>query len=88
MYSKIDNTPSQPFLSFSHGQNESQLQLLRPGGIIAVDNTIWSGAILLDSFQDADTVTIRKLNDLVAKDERVESLLLNMADGVLLAIKK
>jgi len=67
---------------------ETCLQLLRPGGIIAVDNTIWSGKILLDSVQDADTVTIRKLNDLVAKDERVESLLLNMADGVLLAIKK
>jgi len=67
---------------------ETCLELLRPGGIIAVDNTIWSGKILLDSVQDASTVTIRKLNDLVAKDERVESLLLNMADGVLLAIKK
>ena len=63
-------------------------QLIRPGGIIAVDNTVWSGKILRDDIQDDDTNTIRQLNDMVAKDERVDSTLLNMADGVLLAFKK
>jgi len=64
------------------------LQLLRPGGMIAVDNTIWSGKILSDQFQDKDTMAIKALNDFVPTDNRVESTLLNMADGVLLAIKK
>ena len=63
-------------------------QLIRPGGIIAVDNAVWSGRILCEDIQDDDTNTIRKLNDLVAQDERVDSFLLDMADGVLLAIKK
>ena len=61
---------------------------MRPGGIIAVDNTIWSGKILLDDPEDEDTKVIKQLNEMVAKDERVDSTLLNMADGVLLAFKK
>jgi len=64
------------------------LKLMRPGGIIAVDNTIWSGKILLDDPEDEDTKVIKQLNEMVAKDERVDSTLLNMADGVLLAFKK
>jgi O-methyltransferase len=56
--------------------------------MIAVDNTIWSGKILSDQFQDKDTMAIKALNDFVPTDNRVESTLLNMADGVLLAIKK
>jgi len=64
------------------------LRLLRPGGIIAVDNTIWSGKILSDQFQDKATMAIKALNDFVPTDDRVESTLMNMADGVLLAIKK
>jgi len=64
------------------------LQLLRPGGIIAVDNTIWSGKILGEEFQDKGTLAIKALNNFVPTDERVESTLLNMADGVLIALKK
>jgi len=67
---------------------ETCMKLIRPGGIIAVDNTVWSGKILRDDIQDDDTNTIRQLNDMVAKDQRVDSTLLNMADGVLLAFKK
>jgi len=67
---------------------ETCMKLIRPGGIIAVDNTVWSGKILRDDIQDDDTNTIRQLNDMVAKDGRVDSTLLNMADGVLLAFKK
>ena len=84
----LNQPPCFFFAAASSSSSSSHLQLMRPGGIIAVDNTIWSGKILSDEYQDEDTVAIRKLNDFVAMDQRVDSTLLNMADGVLLAIKK
>ena len=64
------------------------LQLVRPGGIIAVDNAIRGGKVVSDEFQDEATVATRKVNDFCAVDPRVDSTLFNMADGVLIAIKK
>lgn len=70
------------------GYYERCLELLRPGGLIAVDNTLWSGKVADPSQQDADTVAIRELNRRVAGDVRVSSSLVPIGDGVLLVRKR
>ncbi len=67
---------------------ERCLELIRPGGIIAVDNTLWAGEVTNREKTDEDTVAIRTLNRLVHQDKRVVSTLINVGDGVLLATKK
>lgn len=67
---------------------EKCLVLLRPGGIIAVDNTIWSGAVVDDSDQSEDTRSIRTFNDKVAHDTRVNISFLTIADGLTLLFVK
>ena len=67
---------------------ECLLQLVRPGGMIAVDNVLWSGQVADDSFQDEDTTSIRAFNDYLLQDGRVSICLLPMADGISLALKK
>jgi caffeoyl-CoA O-methyltransferase len=62
------------------------LPLMRPGGVIAFDNSLYFGAVLTDS-DDPDTAAIKALNDHVAADPRVETVLLNVGDGLLLARK-
>ena len=64
------------------------LDLLRPGGLIAVDNTLWGGAVADPERQEPDTVAIRALNELVAADPRVSSSLVPIGDGLLLARKR
>ncbi len=67
---------------------ERCLALLRPGGLAAVDNTLWSGAVLDAADRSADTVAIRAFNDAVARDERVDVALLTVGDGLTLARKR
>jgi predicted O-methyltransferase YrrM len=67
---------------------EACLKLLRPGGLIAVDNTLWSGSVADPSVKDADTVAIRALNQKIRNDERVDCCLLTVGDGVMLARKR
>lgn len=67
---------------------ERALQLLRTGGLIAIDNTIWSGKVADPKAQDADTVAIRKLNEKLHLDERVSLSMLTVGDGLTLALKK
>lgn len=67
---------------------ESLLTLLRPGGLIAVDNVLWSGAVARPEKTDADTVAIRALNAKIHKDERVTMALLPIGDGLTLARKR
>ena len=69
------------------GYYERCLVLLRAGGLIAIDNTLWSGAVLKQEDQSKDTVAIRELNDFIAGDRRVASSLLSVGDGVTLALK-
>lgn len=64
---------------------ERCLRLVRPEGLIAIDNVLWSGRVVDPSADDRDTAAIRALNDKVAADERVEALILPIADGVTLA---
>jgi predicted O-methyltransferase YrrM len=67
---------------------ELVLQLLRPGGVIAVDNVLWGGAVADRSEQDADTAALRKLNEKIGRDERVDASLLTVGDGLTLARKR
>lgn len=67
---------------------EQCMTLLRPGGLIAADNTLWSGRIHDKTLTDPDTEAIRQLNREVHQDDRVVSSLVNVGDGMLLAMKK
>ncbi len=60
---------------------------VKPGGIIIVDNVLWSGNILEEA-QDKDTKNISTFNDQIAADERVEKLILPVRDGLLVIRKK
>jgi len=67
---------------------ERALKLLRPGGLIAVDNVLWHGKVLDQSVQDADTRAIRALNEKLHRDQRVLVSMLPIGDGVTLAFKR
>jgi len=66
---------------------EGSLQLLRPGGLVLVDNTLWDGDVADPAKQDADTVAIRALNDKILADARVEICLVPICDGLTMARK-
>jgi caffeoyl-CoA O-methyltransferase len=63
---------------------EQLLTRLAPDGVICVDNVLWSGRVVDEAADDADTRAIRAFNDLVAADERVEAVMLPVADGLTL----
>jgi caffeoyl-CoA O-methyltransferase len=67
---------------------ERALALIRPGGLIAIDNTLWNGAVVDESNQTDDTRAIREFNRLVHADERVDISLLPVGDGLTLALKR
>lgn len=67
---------------------EASLKLLRRGGIIAIDNTLWDGKVADPKITDADTVAIRDLNAKIHTDERVSLCFLPFADGLTLAMKR
>jgi caffeoyl-CoA O-methyltransferase len=67
---------------------EACLQLLRPGGIIAIDNVLWSGKVADPAVKDADTAALRALNLKVRDDRRVDAVVLTVGDGLTLARKK
>jgi len=64
------------------------LELLRPGGLLMLDNSLWDGTVADDSDQDEDTVALRKINDKVSRDPRVHSYLAPVGDGVYLIYKR
>jgi predicted O-methyltransferase YrrM len=63
------------------------LQLMRPGGLIAIDNVLWDGAVVDTAKNDDDTLAIRDLNKKIQGDPRVEISLVPIADGLTLARK-
>lgn len=68
---------------------EMALGILRPGGFILVDNTLWDGHVIDPAYDhDHQTQGIRAFNDLVANDERVETVILPIRDGLTLLRKK
>lgn len=66
---------------------ERALQLIRPGGLIAIDNVLWSGRVADPQIQDTRTTAIRALNQKLHQDERVTLSLIPIADGLTLALK-
>ena len=64
------------------------LERLRPGGVIAIDNVLWSGRVIDPSDTSDDTVALRALNDKIAADQRVDVVMLPLADGLTLCYKK
>ncbi len=67
---------------------ELTLPLVRPGGVISFDNMLWSGKVADPKVRDKDTQAIRGLNKKIADDTRVESVLLPIGDGVMMARKR
>src|SRR3954470_13896237 len=67
---------------------ERVLQLLRPGGLMLIDNVLWSGRVADSNAEDADTVALRTLNAKLHADQRVDVSLLGIGDGVTLARKR
>jgi caffeoyl-CoA O-methyltransferase len=67
---------------------ERSLALLRRGGLIAVDNTLWSGAVADAKVRDATTQALRSFNDRLHEDSRVALSLLPIGDGLTLALKR
>ncbi len=60
------------------------LPKMRPGGMILVDNVLWSGKVIDEKANDKDTLIIREFNDFVQNDPRVENLLLPVRDGLMM----
>ncbi|QEX17009.1 O-methyltransferase [Hypericibacter terrae] len=66
---------------------ERALKLVRAGGLIAIDNVLWGGDVANPQDKSDDTVAIRRLNDKLAKDDRVTLAMVSIGDGVTLARK-
>lgn len=67
---------------------EQALQLVRPGGLIALDNMLWSGQVADPAVQDKRTNVLRDLNAAIHRDSRVVASLVPIADGLTLAMKQ
>ena len=66
---------------------EKSLQLVRPGGLITIDNVFWSGKVADSEIQDNRTKIIRALNKKIHQDTRVNLSLVPIGDGLTLAMK-
>ena len=64
------------------------LTRLRPNGVILVDNVLWGGRVLDPKADDADTNAIRSFNDRVGSDDRVDTVMLPLGDGITIARKR
>jgi predicted O-methyltransferase YrrM len=64
------------------------LQLIRKGGVILIDNTLWKGKVMDSSDKTNSTRSIRELNDYIATDKNVSHCLLTLYDGMTLCRKK
>ena len=67
---------------------ERVLRLLRPGGLIAIDNVLWSGAVADPAINDESTIALRTLNAKIHDDARVDMALAAIGNGVMLARKR
>jgi caffeoyl-CoA O-methyltransferase len=67
---------------------EEALRLLRPGGLMMVDNVFRRGTVLDPEDDDPATLAVRELNERVVSDDRVFSAMVGVADGITLALKR
>ena len=70
------------------GYYERILTLLRSGGLVAIDNVLWSGRVADPANQEEDTIAIRALNAKLHRDERIHLSMVPIADGLTLALKR
>lgn len=70
------------------GYYERVLALLRPGGLLCIDNTLWSGRVVDPEVADPDTVAIRHFNEVLHRDERIDLSLVPIGDGLTLVRKR
>jgi len=70
------------------GYLTAALRLLRPGGVVAFDNALWSGRVADPGQTDPETSAIREVTGLVRQDEHLVPLLLPVGDGLLAAVKR
>jgi caffeoyl-CoA O-methyltransferase len=70
------------------GYYERSLQLLRKGGLIAIDNVLWGGSVAEPEKQDSNTQAIRAFNQKLSKDPRINLSMVPIADGLTLALKR
>ncbi len=70
------------------GYYERALQLVRTGGLIAIDNVLWGGRVVDPTNQDPDTLAIRAFNAKLHLDQRVSLCVLPISDGLTLALKQ
>jgi caffeoyl-CoA O-methyltransferase len=64
------------------------LQLVRPNGLIAIDNVLWGGKVIDEWVTDEDTIAIRELNKALREDDRIDLALVPIGDGLTLARKR
>ena len=67
---------------------EGGLKLLRPGGVMLIDNVLWSGSVADPSIKDEDTSALRALNTKIMADARVDLVMVPICDGVTMARMK
>ena len=67
---------------------ERLMKLVRPGGLIVVDNTLWGGEVANPANRDEDTVALREFNDVLLADPRIDLSLLPLGDGLTLARRR
>lgn len=67
---------------------DGALALLRPRGVIVVDNVLWHGAVADPSAADSETEAVRRFNERMRDDDRVDYALLPLADGMTVAVKR
>jgi caffeoyl-CoA O-methyltransferase len=67
---------------------ERGLELLRPGGLVAIDNVWWNGTVADPADMTPSTLALRALNDKIANDDRVDASMLPLGDGLTLARKR
>jgi predicted O-methyltransferase YrrM len=67
---------------------ELGLRLVRPGGVVAIDNVLWGGSVVNRANQGRDAVAVREVNDRVFGDERVQMCMLPIGDGLTLAMRR
>jgi predicted O-methyltransferase YrrM len=67
---------------------EGGLKLLRTGGLMLIDNVLWSGSVAKPSVKDEDTKALRALNTKIRADERVDFVMVPICDGLTMARKK
>ena len=89
---ELDEVFDLVFIDADKKNNEAYYKLsidkLRSGGLIIVDNVLWSGKVIDDKKTDSATTLISNFNEMVSADQRVEKLILPVRDGIFIIRKK